>query len=109
MKLTWKLTVFLVLGTLAVTAAHAAYRIRQEAGSFEADIRQDNDLLGRAVAAAARRMYETAGEAPALELVQSFQPSQSSSARPSSMDQMGNWRTQSSYMSTISAAVLVRK
>ena len=69
MKLTWKLTVFLVHGTLAVTAAHAAYRIRREVGSFEADIRQDNDLLGRAVAAAARRMYETAGEAPALELV----------------------------------------
>jgi two-component system, NtrC family, sensor kinase len=69
MKLTWKLTVFLVLGTLVVTAAVAAVRIRQETGSFEADIRQDNDLLGRAVAAAARRMWETAGEAQALALV----------------------------------------
>jgi two-component system, NtrC family, sensor kinase len=69
MKLTWKLTAFLVLGTLAVTAAVAAFRIRGEVGSFEADIRQDNDLLGRAVAAAARRMWEAAGEAQALELV----------------------------------------
>ncbi|MBI5481269.1 MAG: HAMP domain-containing protein [Deltaproteobacteria bacterium] len=69
MKLTWKLTVFLVLGTLVATAAHAAYRIRREAGSFEADIRRNNDLLGRAVAAAARRMWETAGAAPALALV----------------------------------------
>jgi signal transduction histidine kinase len=69
MKLTWKLTAFLVLGTLAVTAAVAVVRVRGELGSFEADIRQDNHLLGRAVAAAARRMWEIAGEAPALEVV----------------------------------------
>ena len=69
MKLTWKLTAFLVVGTLLVTAVHAATRIRRESALFEADIRQDNYLLGRTLAGAARRMWETAGEAQALALV----------------------------------------
>jgi signal transduction histidine kinase len=70
MKLTWKLTIFLVLGTLLVTALHAATRISRESALFEQDIRQDNYLLGRTIAGAARRMWETAGEVQALQLVQ---------------------------------------
>ncbi len=43
-----------------------------------------------------------------MVFVRSFQPSQSSSARPSSMEKMGYFSTHSAYILTISSALTFR-
>jgi signal transduction histidine kinase len=69
MKLARKLTLALVAGVLAVLAAQAYFRVARESAFFERDIAHDNDLIGRAVAAATARVWAVGGAAAGLSLV----------------------------------------
>ena len=70
MKLTRKLTVALGCAILAVLSVDAAVGVQRKADLFETSIRRDTQLLGRTVAAAAARVWRTAGESQARDLVE---------------------------------------
>jgi signal transduction histidine kinase len=69
MKLARKLTLALVAGVLAVLSLQAYFRVLREVAFFERDIAHDNRLIGRAVGAAAARVWATSGPVAALQLV----------------------------------------
>jgi two-component system NtrC family sensor kinase len=69
MKLTRKLTVALGCAILTVLGIEAALSVQRRADLFETAIRRDTQLLGRTVAAAAARVWRTAGESQARDLV----------------------------------------
>ena len=70
MKLTRKLTVALGCAILAVLGAEAALSVQRKADLFETTIERDIQLLGRTVSAAAARVWRTAGESQARDLVE---------------------------------------
>jgi len=70
MRLTRKLTLALAFAILAVLGLDALLVIQSRAEMFESAIQRDADVLGRTIAVAAARIWRTAGESQARDLVQ---------------------------------------
>ncbi len=70
MRLTRKLTLALACAILVVLGVDGFIRVEHKAGLFEVGLRRDAQLLGRTVAGAAARIWRTAGEAQARDLVE---------------------------------------
>jgi two-component system NtrC family sensor kinase len=70
MKLTRKLTLALACAILAVLSIDGLVGVQNKAGLFEGQIRRDAQLLGRNIAESAARIWQTAGEAQARDLVE---------------------------------------
>ena len=77
MRLTTKLTLALACAILAVLGVDALLVVHNKAGMFEDAMRRDAEVLGRTIAAAAGRVWSTAGEAQARDLVQNANASES--------------------------------
>ena len=69
MKLSWKLTLALVAGMVAVLVVHAVLGARREASFLEASARRQTAMLGRALAAVVNEVWRSRGEARARSLV----------------------------------------
>jgi len=69
MKVTWKLTLFLVLGMCIVLAIDAAVVMRRERLLLESDVYLDGRDTGQALASAVARVLDKDGEAQAREIV----------------------------------------
>jgi two-component system, NtrC family, sensor kinase len=70
MKLTRKLTVALTCAILVVLGLDATVEVDRKAHLFEGAIQNDTQLLARTVSAAAARVWQTAGETQARDLVE---------------------------------------
>jgi two-component system NtrC family sensor kinase len=70
MKLTRKLTIALTCAILVVLGLDAALEVERKAQLFEGSIQNDTELLARTIAAAAARVWRTAGETQARDLVE---------------------------------------
>jgi two-component system NtrC family sensor kinase len=70
MRLTRRLTLALACAILAVLGADGFLRVQRKAALFESEIRRDAELLSRTIAGAAARIWSTAGEAQARDLVE---------------------------------------
>jgi signal transduction histidine kinase len=70
MKLTRKLTIALACAILVVLGLDATLEVQRKAQLFEGSIRRDTQLLARTIAASAARVWQTAGETQARDLVQ---------------------------------------
>jgi two-component system, NtrC family, sensor kinase len=70
MKLTRKLTVALACAILVVLGLDAALEVDRKATVFERSIQRDTELLARTIAASAGRVWQTAGETQARDLVE---------------------------------------
>ena len=77
MRLTRKLTLALACAILVVLGVDGFIRVQHKAGLFEVGLRRDAQLLGRTVAGAAARIWRTAGEAQARDLVENANERQS--------------------------------
>jgi two-component system, NtrC family, sensor kinase len=77
MRLTRKLTLALACAILVVLGVDGFIRVQHKAGLFEVELRRDAQLLGRTVAGAAARIWRTAGEAQARDLVENANERQS--------------------------------
>ena len=77
MRLTLKFTIAFLLALSAVLATYGWSVYRREAAQFQTDMRRDNQLIGRVVAAEIRKTWEIAGEAAALKLVEQANRSES--------------------------------
>jgi signal transduction histidine kinase len=69
MRLTWKLTIALAAGILVMLAVNAVVRLGRETKLFHDDIARDDATMGRTIAGAVERTWQTAGAAAALDLV----------------------------------------
>jgi two-component system NtrC family sensor kinase len=69
MKLARKFIVALILGVTLVLGAYAWLTVVGEVAAFEADMRRDQHLLGRVLAAAVSALWSIEGETRALALV----------------------------------------
>jgi len=69
MRLSLKLTIGLVLAILPVIAVSSGVRVDREIKASEADLRDDDVMLGRTVAGAATTIWRAAGEAEVRLLV----------------------------------------
>jgi two-component system, NtrC family, sensor kinase len=70
MRLTRKLTLALACAILVVLGVDGFIRVQHKAGLFEVGLRRDAQLLGRTIADAAARIWRTAGESQARDLVE---------------------------------------
>ncbi|NCQ61312.1 MAG: HAMP domain-containing protein [Myxococcales bacterium] len=70
MRLTWKLTLAIWCVIAAVMSVNAWMRVQRESELFEYDIRRDHVAIGRALAEAAGRVWQTNGEGDAFEIVE---------------------------------------
>jgi signal transduction histidine kinase len=70
MKLTQKLTLALACAILAVLGVDGFLGVQRKARLFEGEIRRDAQLLGRTIGEAVARVWLTAGEAQARDLVE---------------------------------------
>jgi len=70
MRLTRKLTLALAFAILAVLGVDGLRRVRDRAGLFEVELRRDAQIHGRTIAHAAARIWHTAGESQARDLVE---------------------------------------
>ena len=70
MKLTRKLTIALACAILVVLGIDASLEVERKAQLFEGSIRRDTQLLSRTIAASAARVWTTAGENQARDLVE---------------------------------------
>src|SRR5262245_54882321 len=77
MRMTRKLTLSLACAILVVLGVDGFIRVHQKAGLFEVELRRDAQLLGRTVAGAAARIWSTAGESQARDLVENANERQS--------------------------------
>jgi signal transduction histidine kinase len=70
MNLTRKLTIALTCAILVVLGLDATLEVQRKAHLFEGSIQNDTQLLARTIAASAARVWQTAGETQARDLVQ---------------------------------------
>ena len=70
MKLTRKLTIALACAILVVLGLDAALEVERKAEVFERSIQRDTELLARTISASAARVWRTAGETQARDLVE---------------------------------------
>ncbi len=70
MKLTRKLTIALTCAILVVLGLDATLEVERKAQLFEGSIQSDTQLLARTISAAAARVWQTAGETQARDLVE---------------------------------------
>jgi two-component system, NtrC family, sensor kinase len=77
MKLTRKLTIALACAILVVLGVDASLEVERKAQLFERSIRRDTQLLSRTIAASAARVWTTAGENQARDLVENANRKQS--------------------------------
>ena len=77
MKLTRKLTIALAFAILVVLGIDASLEVERKAQLFEGAIRRDTQLLSRTIAASAARVWTTAGENQARDLVENANEQQS--------------------------------
>jgi signal transduction histidine kinase len=76
-KLARKLSLALILGTLAVLVAHAAIRVQRELTLFESDMQRDARVMGRALGSAVAELWQTEGPESARALIQKVDVRQS--------------------------------
>jgi signal transduction histidine kinase len=69
LRLTSKLAVAIAAAILPVIAINSALRVRREVELFEAKVRDDNVLLGRALAAASTSVWRANGEREARQVI----------------------------------------
>jgi two-component system NtrC family sensor kinase len=69
MRLTWKFSLALVVGILAILGINAYVRLRRETSLFRSDIGRDDRLIGRTVAGSVERTWPRFGPEQALDLV----------------------------------------
>lgn len=69
MKLSLKLTLWIVLGVTLVLSAFAALRVQRQVTMFESDMQADHRAFGRALASAASEVAREHGEERALALI----------------------------------------
>ncbi len=69
MRIALKLVAALVLAMLALLGLNAVVRLRREVNLFDEQLRRSSHLVGRSLAGAAARIWETVGEARAQDLV----------------------------------------
>ncbi len=69
MNLTRKLTIALTCAILVVLGLDATLEVERKAQLFEGSIQNDTQLLARTISAAAARVWQTAGETQARDLV----------------------------------------
>ncbi len=70
MRLTYKLTLALASAILVVLGIDGLIRVQHKAGLFEVNLRRDAQVQGRTIAHAAARIWQTAGESQARDLVE---------------------------------------
>jgi two-component system, NtrC family, sensor kinase len=70
MRTTRKLTLALACAILVVLGVDGLIQVQHNAGLFEVELRRDAQLLGRTIAGAAERIWRTAGESQARDLVE---------------------------------------
>jgi two-component system, NtrC family, sensor kinase len=69
MKLVGKLTLAMVLVMCAVLGVYGYLRVQQERATFEADMRRDEHMLGRAISAAVEDAWRRDGPERALQII----------------------------------------
>jgi two-component system, NtrC family, sensor kinase len=72
MRLARKLTLAIVAGLALMLAANAYYRSRRELAAFDADMQQDHETVGRALAHAVSSVGRASGRAAALQVLASL-------------------------------------
>ncbi len=77
MKLSLKFALSFLLGIGGVLAVHFSLRIKREVNLFDQDFRQDHETMGRDLAAAVKRIWQTSGESSATAFVQEANDSKS--------------------------------
>lgn len=70
MRLTYKLTLALLLGMSVVLAINAWVRIQREVALFETDMKRDASLMGRTLAGLVRQLWRTEGEQRVVHLLE---------------------------------------
>ncbi len=70
MRLTRKFIISLAIAIVVVLSINAVFRVKRESALFEGDIMRDARVMGRAIAGAAARIWQRAGEASAQDLVE---------------------------------------
>ena len=69
MRLAHKLILALVIGLTLVQAANAYYRVHRELEAFDADMKQDHQVLGRILARSVIAVWERFGQAAAMSIL----------------------------------------
>src|SRR5262245_15112027 len=77
MRLTAKLTLAVACTILVVLGVDGFIRVQQKARLFEVELRREAQVLGRTIAEAAARIWRTAGESQARDLVENANERQS--------------------------------
>lgn len=70
MRLTYKLTLALLLGMSVILAANAWVRVQREVALFESDMKRDASLMGRTLAGLVRQLWRTEGEERVVHLLE---------------------------------------
>jgi two-component system, NtrC family, sensor kinase len=78
MKLARKLAVLLLLGMMLVLVVALVAAVRREIQLFDSDMKRDHQILGRALAVAAARIWSVDGEDVAVDLINRVNSEQSS-------------------------------
>jgi signal transduction histidine kinase len=68
-RVTYKLTLVLVLGMTVVLSIDAVVRLQRQVALFENDMRQDTSLMGRNLAGLVEQLWRAEGEARVTELL----------------------------------------
>ncbi|HTJ46176.1 MAG TPA: HAMP domain-containing sensor histidine kinase [Kofleriaceae bacterium] len=69
MRLTWKFTLALVVGILAILGVNAYFRVARNTAMYRGDVTRDDRVIGRTVAGAVERTWPRSGPEQALDLV----------------------------------------
>ena len=75
MKLVRRLTIYLLVAVTGVLAIDTWASVRSHLALFDADMRRDEELLGRTLASAVERVWRSEGEAAAREVLASVNAS----------------------------------